>query len=165
MRSKRLRRDERGACYPRFSRLGNHPLATRSRCSKSSPIDQNDEAPHTASSVDHNRLPTASDRQSHDKKNPPASNAEIVFPLDDQRVKKSDNQKRRHADDDTRQVIMSQKFHILGFWDKDTENRMTRNGPAAFPLCGVAFDMACYCAARKKDAILMPRLCPIFVAE
>ena len=104
-------------------------------------------------------------RQSHDKKNPPASNAEIVFPLDDQRVKKSDNQKRRHADDDTRQVIMSQKFHILGFWDKDTENRMTRNGPAAFPLCGVAFDMACYCAARKKDAILMPRLCPIFVAE
>ena len=36
-----------------FSRLGNQPFSTRFFCSKSSPIDQNDDAPQTASNIDH----------------------------------------------------------------------------------------------------------------
>ena len=38
----------------RLGLLGNHPFRTRSRWWNSSPIDQNDDALHTASSVDHN---------------------------------------------------------------------------------------------------------------
>ena len=33
--------------------LGNHPFLTRSLCSKSSCIDQNDDAPQTANKIDH----------------------------------------------------------------------------------------------------------------
>ncbi len=45
----------------RLSFLGNHPLATRLRCSNNSPIDQNDDAPHTASRVDHKISCTATE--------------------------------------------------------------------------------------------------------
>jgi len=41
--------------------LGNHPFLTRSLCSKSSCIDQNDEAPHTANNIDQVRLSIITD--------------------------------------------------------------------------------------------------------
>ena len=44
-----------------FSRLGNHPFSTLFFCSNSSPIDQNEDAPHTAKSVDHNTSSIISD--------------------------------------------------------------------------------------------------------
>ena len=40
---------------------GNHPFATRPRCSNSSPIDQSDDAPQTASRVDQRICRTATD--------------------------------------------------------------------------------------------------------
>mgnify|MGYP001539328581 CR=1 FL=1 len=45
----------------RFGLAGNHPFATRPRCSNSSPIDQSDDAPQTASRVDQRICRTATD--------------------------------------------------------------------------------------------------------
>ena len=39
--------------YELFFLFGNHPFLTRSLCSKSSCIDQNDDAPQTANNIDH----------------------------------------------------------------------------------------------------------------
>jgi len=47
-----------------FSRFGNQPFATRSRCSNSSPIPHNDDAPHTASRIERIRFSTHSDAAS-----------------------------------------------------------------------------------------------------
>ena len=46
-------------CY--FSRFGNQPFSTLFRCSKSSPIDHNEEAPHTANRVEINTFSTISE--------------------------------------------------------------------------------------------------------
>ena len=45
----------------RIGLAGNHPFATRPRCSNSSPLDQRDDAPQTASRVDQRICRTATD--------------------------------------------------------------------------------------------------------
>ena len=60
-------------------------------------------------------------RDARHGESPPASHAEIVLALDDERVKNADNEKGRRADDDSHEMICLQKFHHV---DKDSASRV-----------------------------------------